>query len=125
MLKTRFLSMAAVALFVAGCQTEGGPIDGPRITRAPSGVEGDWVGTDGVAMSRFTSGNFETFATDTGSKLAQGSYRFRDSRTIDIQLTSLIRQTTSSVACSLVTSSQLNCTSSGGQQFVLVRRGIS
>ena len=102
-----------------------GPGSGP-VVRAPSGVDGDWVGTDGVAVSRFSNGAFETYARDTGNKLAQGSYSMRDSRTIDITLTSLIRQTTSSVVCSMVTSTQLNCTSSSGNQFVLVRRaGVS
>ncbi len=89
-------------------------------------MEGDWIGTDGVAISRFSNGAFETIATDTGNKLAQGRYNFRDSRTIDITLTSLIRQTTSSVACTMVTPTQLNCTSATGNQFTLVRRsGVS
>ena len=121
-------SIAAVTALaaLAGCT-----FDGPRyggggpIARAPSGVEGDWVGTDGVAISRFTAGRFETYATDTGNKLAEGNYVQRDARTIDINLTSLIRQTTSSVACSLVTPRQMNCTSSAGSQFVLVRRGTA
>ena len=119
----RLLAMAAAAAALAGCQTDAG---GGPAARAPSGVEGDWIGTDGVAVSRFTNGAFETFATDTGNKLAQGRYSFRDSRTIDISLTSLIRQTSSTVACSLATPTQLNCTASSGNQFVLVRRtGIS
>ncbi|MFN3547728.1 MAG: hypothetical protein ACK4U0_09585 [Mesorhizobium sp.] len=121
----RLIAAATALAALAGCT-----FDGPRggtgpITRAPSGVEGDWVGTDGVAISRFTAGRFETYATDTGNKLAEGNYVQRDARTIDINLTSLIRQTTSSVACSLVTPRQMNCTSSAGSQFVLVRRGTA
>ena len=124
-MRTVRLLAASVALAtLAGCQMAG-PGSGP-VVRAPSGVDGDWVGTDGVAVSRFSNGAFETYARDTGNKLAQGSYSMRDSRTIDITLTSLIRQTTSSVVCSMVTSTQLNCTSSSGNQFVLVRRtGVS
>lgn len=120
MLKFRLVPMAAVLGLLAGCQTEA-PGSGP-VARTQSGVEGEWIGTDGVAISRFSSGSMETIATDTGNKLAQGTYRFRDARTVDISLTSLIRQTTSTVACALVTPKQLNCTSSTGQQFVLVRR---
>ncbi len=120
----RLLAASAALATLAGCQMAGQG-SGP-VVRAPSGVEGDWVGTDGVAVSRFSNGAFETYARDTGNKLAQGSYTMRDSRTIDITLTSLIRQTTSSVACSMATPSQLNCTSSTGNQFVLVRRsGVS
>lgn len=94
----------------------------------PTGVEGEWMSTDGVAISRFSGGIFETVATDTGNRLAEGSYRHRDQRTIEISMTSLIRQTTSAVNCALVSPSQLNCTSSSGQQFILTRRtatGIS
>jgi len=122
----RLVAAATALAALAGCTFDGprGGGAGPMV-RAPSGVEGDWVGTDGVAISRFTGGRFETFATDTGNKLAEGNYVQRDSRTIDINLTSLIRQTTSSVACSLVNPRQLNCTSSTGSQFVLVRRGTA
>ncbi len=122
----RLVAAAAALAAIAGCT-----FDGPRrggvgpMTRAPSGVEGDWVGTDGVAISRFTGGRFETIATDTGNKLAEGNYFQRDPRTIDINLTSLIRQTTSSVTCGLVNPRQMNCTSSTGSQFVLVRRGTA
>lgn len=118
----RLMLAAAAAAVLAGCQTEGG---GGSFARQQTGVEGDWISTDGVAISRFNSGTFETFATDTGNKLAQGTYRQRDARTIDITLRSLIRQTTSSVACSMVNQRQLNCTSDSGSQFVLVRRSVS
>jgi hypothetical protein len=120
---TLFSATPVVALLaLAGCQTGPGPGGlGPSATRQ-TGVEGDWLSTDGVAMSRFTGGAFETLAVDTGNKLATGSYRYADARTIEISVTSIIRQTTSSVNCALVTPQQLNCTSSAGQQFVLVRR---
>lgn len=109
-------------LAIAGCQTGPGPgLSGP-VARAPQGVEGEWLSTDGVAMSRFSGGAFETLAVDTGNKLATGSYQNVSPTMVQISVTSIIRQTTSSVNCSLVTSAQMNCTSSGGQQFVLVRK---
>jgi hypothetical protein len=92
----------------------------------PAGVDGDWVSTDGIAISRFNGGRFETVATDTGNKLAEGNYRYANARTVEISLRSLIRQTTSNVNCAVASPSQLNCTSSDGNQFVLVRRtGVS
>ena len=124
--KRQALNLAAAlsALALAACQV-GGPIRGP-ISSAPTGVEGDWIGTDGVAISRFGGGRFETIATDTGNKLAEGSYRFIDRQTVQIEVRSLIRQTMTTVNCAMVAPSQLNCTSSTGQQFVLTRRtGIS
>lgn len=113
-------ALAAVAA-LAGCQmTE---LQGPaRIAVQPAGVDGDWISTDGIAISRFRGGRFETVATDTGNKLAEGSYRYADARTVEISLRSLIRQTVTNVDCTLATRTQLNCTSSEGNRFVLVRR---
>ena len=121
---TRNLTFAAPVLMaaaLAGCQSTG-PGPGP-VARQPQGVEGEWLSTDGVAMSRFTAGAFETLAVDTGNKLATGSYRNVSPTLVEISVTSIIRQTTSTVNCSLVTPAQMNCTSSAGQQFVLVRKG--
>nr|MBA3447498.1 hypothetical protein [Pseudaminobacter sp.] len=56
------------------------------------------------------------------NKLADGSYQMVDARTVSISVKSLIRQTTTSVNCSMAATNQLNCTSSTGQQFVLTRR---
>jgi hypothetical protein len=106
---------------LAGC-VAAGPDGGGPIRSAPSAVEGDWMSADGVAISRFSGGIFETIATDTGNKLADGNYRHADARTVEITVRSLIRQTTSNVNCALVTQTQLNCTSSTGQQFILTRR---
>ena len=103
---SRVIALAALAA-LAGCQTQGmGPGAG-RVVATPSGVEG---------------GTFETLATDTNNQLSQGTYRYTDNRTVAIDVTSIIRQTQSTVNCALVTPQQLNCTSSSGQQFVLVRR---
>lgn len=108
----------AASMALAGCMS-GGPYGGP-LASAPTGVEGEW--TDGVAISRFSGGVFETVAADTGNKLADGSYRYADAKTVEITVVSLIKQTTLTVNCALVSTSQLNCTSSAGQQFVLTRR---
>jgi hypothetical protein len=122
-ISTGALLAALTALY--GCQMT--PRQAPVAVAAtqPSGVEGEWVSTDGVAISRFTGGAFETVATDTGNRLANGTYRYSDGKTVAISVTSLIRQTTSSVNCAMVTASQLNCTSSSGQQFVLTRRAAA
>lgn len=112
-------ALAAVSAGLSGCMT-GGPAGGPA-ARA-SGVEGEWLSTDGVAVSRFSGGVFQTTALDTGNKLADGSYQMVDDRTVAITVRSVIRQTTSNVNCALVAANQLNCTQSTGQQFVLTRR---
>lgn len=108
---------------LAGCQSE--PMSQPRMSAMPrqTGVEGDWLDSQGVSVSNFSGGTFVTQATDTGNKLAEGTYRYQDQRTVEIRMTSLIRQTQSTVACSMVSPSQLNCSSSSGQRFSLTRRG--
>lgn len=111
-----------LAMLAAACVSS--PPGQTPMASAPVGVDGEWISTDGVAISRFNAGAFETVATDTGSKLADGTYRMVDPRTVEITVVSRIRQTTSAVNCALVGSAQLNCTSSAGQQFVLTRRPI-
>lgn len=123
--KFRAAGAVAMVTMLAGCQAMSGPpMRGGPMTPAPmsSAVEGDWVSTDGVAISRFNNGIFETLATDTGNKLAEGTYTQIDPTNVSISVTSLIRQTTSQVNCALVAPTQLNCTSSAGQQFSLMRR---
>ena len=56
-----------------------------------------------MGIATFSNGLFTNVATDTGNRLAEGSYRFRDQRTVEISLTSLIRQTTSAVLLSRMT----------------------
>lgn len=117
-------AIAAAAASLAGC-VGSGPVVGGPIAVAPRGVEGEWLSTDGVAVSSFSGGAFQTNALDTGNKLADGSYRMADARTVEITVRSLIRQTSTNVNCALVTPNQLNCTSSAGQQFVLTRRQVT
>ncbi|PSJ63390.1 hypothetical protein [Kumtagia ephedrae] len=117
----KLLSATAVAILAAGISgcVSGGP-SGPN-SSAMRGVEGDWVSTDGVAVSRFSGGVFTTNALDTGNKLADGSYRI-NGNVVEITVVSLIRNTTTNVNCAQVSPNQLNCTSSTGQNFVLTRR---
>lgn len=124
--KATGIAAAFSAAFLAACVGSGVrdvPVDGGPVARAqPQGVEGEWISSDRVAVSRFSGGVFTTSAVDTGNKLADGSYALSDPRTVQITVVSRIRNTTTNVTCGLVTPSQLNCTSSSGQQFVLTRR---
>ena len=107
----------AAATALAGCMTGGG-----TTTPVEAAVEGSWISTDGVAVSTFSGGVFETKATDTGNQLADGSYRMADAQSVQITVVSKIRKTTTNVDCTLANPSQLNCTSSSGSNFVLTRR---
>ena len=108
------------AMMLAGCTTSGP--DQPPMAAAPKGVEGSWIDAKGTGLSTFTGGKFTTVATDTGQKLADGSYTMTGATSVEINGTSLIRQTPVSFNCLLISTSQLNCTSSSGQNFVLTRR---
>lgn len=121
--KGHLTAVAATALILAGCQSvsynaPGGFQPQPR----PSGIEGQWVDPNGI-VSSFYNGRFETRTTDSNSLLAQGTYTQTNPSLVEIEMTSLLRNTTSRVNCALVSPSQLNCTSSSGSQFTLARRG--
>jgi hypothetical protein len=112
--QAKFAGLASV-LVLAGCVA-----GAPR--SAESALEGQWTDAQGVAISTFSGGRFTTVANDTGARLSEGTYQFRDSQNVDISMTSLIRQTQINVSCALVTPTQLNCTNVQGQNFVLQRR---
>jgi hypothetical protein len=116
------LALAGLAAALAGCVSYpgGGGSGGP--IRAASGIEGSWIDAQGTGLSSLSGGVFQTIATDTGQKLAEGSYILNGPSSVQISGTSLIRQSPIAFNCLLVSSSQLNCTSSAGQQFVLTRR---
>ncbi|OQM77083.1 hypothetical protein [Manganibacter manganicus] len=113
--------MTAAAAALAACTT-GGP-GGPGLPGTPRGVEGSWIDAQGTGLSTFQGGRFQTVATDTGQKLSDGSYRMTGATSVEISGTSLIRQAPVAFNCLMVSTSQLNCTSSSGQNFVLTRRG--
>lgn len=109
-------------LAASGCQSVG---FGPGEPRRPSGVEGQWTDTGGVGIATFSNGQFTNVATDTGNRLAEGRYSMRDSTTVDLNFRSLIRQQDVAATCLLVAPTQMNCTSSSGAQFSLVRRAAA
>lgn len=116
----KFTVAAMLAAVLAGCQSVGYS-PAPMAPPQPQGVEGQWVDPNGI-VSSFSAGRFETRTTDTDTLLAQGSYTQASPQLVEIEMTSLLRNTTSRVNCALVNQSQLNCTSSTGAQFTLVRR---
>ncbi|MCX2699113.1 MULTISPECIES: outer membrane lipoprotein Omp10 [Ochrobactrum] len=116
-------STAIVSLALAGCVATG-PVGGgnvPVVNRAPSGIDGSWVDPNGI-VSSFNGGIFETRATDTNEKLAEGNYRYQSPQLVEIDMRSIVRGTSSRVNCALVSQNQLNCTSSAGSRFSLTRR---
>ena len=113
-------AVAALSIILAGCL--GGGSGGGPSRPSQTGVEGTWIDAQGTGLSTISGGVFTTVATDTGQKLAEGSYALTNPTSVQISGTSLIRQAPISFNCLLVSSSQLNCTSSAGTQFVLTRR---
>ena len=112
---------AGLTMVLAGCMGLGGGGNPParsgrRASKAPGSTR------RAPAFRRSHGGIFQTVATDTGQKLAEGSYSLTGPTSVQITGTSLIRQSPISFNCLLISTSQLNCTSSAGQQFVLTRR---
>ncbi len=103
------------------------PVVAPEVGGAPparqaTGVEGSWTDPNGI-VSTFAGGTFSTRTTDSNQLLASGNYVKLSPTLVEINMTSLVRNTQSKVNCALVTQSQLNCTTDAGAQFSLARRG--
>ncbi len=113
----RLLTVTIMAIGLAACQSD--YRFGPR--HSTDAVEGFWLDPHGI-QSSFTDGTFQTRTTDTNTLLATGKYTMINPSLVQIDVRSLLRNTNSRVNCSLVSPTQLNCTSSDGNQFTLLRR---
>ena len=115
------LSLLAAAMALTACQSDRAPRELPPIRQQQTGVDGAWVDPNGI-VSTFASGTFTTRTTDTNQLLASGTYIKTSPTLVEINMTSLVRNTQSKVNCALVSQSQLNCTTAEGAQFSLARR---
>ncbi|HEV7249045.1 MAG TPA: outer membrane lipoprotein Omp10 [Shinella sp.] len=116
------LSLLAASVALASCQSDRAPRDLPPIRQQQqTGVEGAWVDPNGI-VSTFAAGTFSTRTTDTNQLLASGTYIKTSPTLVEINMTSLVRNTQSKVNCALVSQAQLNCTTAEGAQFSLARR---
>lgn len=115
------LSLLTAAVALTACQTERAPRELPPVRQQQTGVEGAWVDPNGI-VSTFAAGTFTTRTTDTNQLLASGTYVNTSPTLVEINMTSLVRNTQSKVNCALVSLSQLNCTTAEGAQFSLARR---
>jgi hypothetical protein len=119
----RFTIMSLLASsLLASCQTYELGSRAPEVAPAPVGIDGEWVDTRGINTARFGAGTFTSVDANTGQTMARGSYTYRDQQNVDLAFTSLIRNTTVNAACLVVAQSQLNCTTSSGAKFTLVRK---
>jgi hypothetical protein len=123
MMNARIAATAAfviVAAAIAGCQSSGP--DRPAPVNVPSSpVDGEWIGSDGVAISSLYGGRFRSRSVQTGETLTEGTYKFRDQNTIDLSFYSVKTKQQTAAACLLATQDQMNCTLGNGTQFVLTR----
>ena len=119
------LTVLSATALLASCQSS------PREIReipqnrqmAPVGVEGSWTDPRGI-VSTFSAGTCTTRTTDTNQVLASGNYVNISPKLVEINMTSMVRNTQSKVNCAMVTPSQLNCTTDSGAQFSLARKMI-
>jgi hypothetical protein len=122
----RFALLAVFAsITLASCQTSDLAYTRPEAAPAPVGIDGVWVDTRGINSASFKGGTFTSVAADTGQTVARGSYTYRDQQNVDLAFTSLLRNTSVNAACLVVTPSQMNCTTSSGAKFSLVRKATA
>ncbi|RLQ88442.1 hypothetical protein [Notoacmeibacter ruber] len=124
-MNNRALAMLLVAgIAAAGCTT------GPRSTQQaantppPSRVSGQWMATDGVAMSNFTpGGRFTTTLRATGETVTEGTYSETGDR-VALDFYSVRQQRQSQATCTFSGRETLNCRNDTGSQFTLVRNAV-
>lgn len=124
---TRSITMVAIGVMLASCQVAGPgfgvsrPQIQPITPVQPMSIEGSWVGTDGIGISTFNNGQYTVTASDTGNRLAEGTYSMTTPTLAAVTFRSLLRGTTIRANCQLVNAQQLNCTTSTGAQLALRR----
>ncbi len=114
-------SLALIAVATLTACVSSAPPRLPQQQSQPQGVEGTWTDPNGI-VSTFQGGTFNTRSTDSNALLASGTYISKSPTLVEINMTSLVRNTQSRVNCALVTVNQLNCTQDSGAQFSLTRR---
>ncbi|MCB5203853.1 hypothetical protein LH464_15380 [Neorhizobium sp. T786] len=114
-------SLALIAVATLSACVSSPPSRAPQQQAQPRGVEGSWADPSGI-ISTFQGGTFSTRSTDSNTLLASGTYTTLSPTLVEINMTSLVRNTQARVNCSLVSQSQLNCTQDSGAQFSLTRR---
>lgn len=115
--------VAVTATMLSGCIATGPNFrGGGTAPRTPSFAEGNWQ-QGALASYIFGNGSFVGTATDTGNKVADGTYRYINANTIQISSFSAVQQKTIVANCLLVGSNIMNCTADSGSTFSLSRRG--
>ncbi|HEY1182087.1 MAG TPA: outer membrane lipoprotein Omp10 [Rhodocyclaceae bacterium] len=124
MKKSHLCLALGASLALSGCMSSPAPRSLPPIQQQQqTSVEGQWIDPNGI-VSSFQAGTFTTRTTDTNQLLASGTYTSKAPTMVEINMTSLVRNTQSRVNCALVTSNQLNCTTDSGAQFSLARKAV-
>ncbi|MBB4121972.1 hypothetical protein [Martelella radicis] len=115
-------TLTACAVLLAGCTTYEQPRNLPAPTQPQTprtAVDGQWLDKDGI-ISSFSAGQFETRTTDSNQVLAVGSYTV-NGNVVEIDVTSVLRQTRSRVNCAIAAPYLMNCTPSQGGRFSLYK----
>ncbi|MDF1607895.1 hypothetical protein PZ897_06890 [Hoeflea sp. YIM 152468] len=116
----RIIAIGALAALLAACQSA---TYSPRpMPVQPQGIEGQWVGADGIAISTFSNGTFSSVFSQTGELLTRGNYIMTDAQTVDISFFSMKSERNKKARCLIASTNQMNCTDDGNTQFTLVRR---
>ncbi len=121
MKRIAILSVLAATAALTACQSERQIREVQQPIRMAPTVEGTWADANGI-VSTFAAGTFTTRTTDTNQLLASGNYVNVSPSLVEINMTSMVRNTQSKVNCAMVGASQLNCTTDSGAQFSLTRR---
>src|SRR5262245_40913874 len=96
--KSMFAGLVAGLVALAACQSAGPGGSGP----AGNAVDGEWMSSDGVAISTLNGGKFSSRVVATGETVTTGTYTLRDPRTIDLDFFSVKSQQNTKATCMLI-----------------------
>lgn len=115
-------AVAVTATILSGCIATGPNFGGGggTVPRTPTFAEGNWQ-QGALASYVFGNGSFVGTATDTGNKVADGTYRYINANTIQISSFSAVQQKTIVANCLLINGATMNCTADSGSTFSLAR----
>lgn len=111
------IASVCIALLAAGCVSSG-----PRLTasNASSFVDGNWTFGDGQFRARFRGGAFNSVFLQTNEQVSAGEYTVTGNR-VNLRWVSFRDRSERNATCRLSTATQLTCTQSTGQSFVMTK----
>jgi len=116
------LAALGLPLALAACQSARLGGGTAQVAAAPANpLAGTWRSADGIAVSTFEGGAFQSRLADTGELVANGRYSPVGPSQYRVEWYSVRAKANTAATCSLAGPAMLSCAQDGGSSFQLVR----